>query len=182
MALNRSDLTDLLKQVGAGDQSAFEQLYNATSAKLYGIILRILKRRDLADEILQETYVKVWDYALKFDPEKGSPITWLAAIARNRALDEVRRSKPVSLLDDDVISQIPDTQPLPGDMILQREDNKKLADCLDTLQDDRKTLVISAYLDGLSREELAIQLGHPIGTIKVWLHRSLKQLKDCLGS
>jgi len=90
-------LTELLARVATRDRVAFRQFYEATSSKLYGIVLRILRRRDIADEVLQEVYVKVWERAADFNPTVASPITWLAAIARNRALDEVRRRQAVSI-------------------------------------------------------------------------------------
>ena len=86
-------LVELLQRVAVKDKTAFSALYAATSAKLYGIVLRILVRRDLADEVLQEVYVKIWERAGDFDPGRASPITWMAAIARNRALDEARKTK-----------------------------------------------------------------------------------------
>src|SRR5262245_24007448 len=90
-------LVSLLERVAARDRQAFSALYTATSAKLYGIILRIARRRDIADEVLQEVYVQIWQRAAHYDASKGSPITWMVAIARNRALDEARRKKAVSI-------------------------------------------------------------------------------------
>src|SRR5262245_63651035 len=89
----------LMHRVAAQDREAFSALYTATSAKLYGIILRISRRRDIADEVLQEVYVQIWERAAHYDASKGSPITWMVAIARNRALDEARRKKAVSIED-----------------------------------------------------------------------------------
>ncbi len=93
------EISSLLARVARKDRAAFAAVYQATSAKLYGIVLRILKRRDIADEVLQEVYVKIWERAADFDPKMASPITWMATIARNRALDEVRRKKPDSIED-----------------------------------------------------------------------------------
>src|SRR5262249_27424672 len=160
---------------------AFAALYRATSAKLYGIIVRILVRRDLADEVLQETYVKIWERAADFDPARASPITWMAAIARNRALNEVRRVRPGSIEDSPEALSVAD----PGELQLERLERtgelKRLAECLDGLEAERRQMVCLAYLEGLSRETLAARFGQPVGTVKTWLHRSLKQLKDCLG-
>src|SRR5271156_2013941 len=93
------DLVDLLRRVGARDRAAFAILYRQTAAKLHGVVARILTRGDLSGEVLQEVYVRIWEKASDFDPAKGSPLAWMATIARNRALDEVRRVKPVSLED-----------------------------------------------------------------------------------
>jgi len=89
------DVSDLLRRVAARDKAAFSALYDVTSAKLYGVVVRILHRRDLADDVLQEVYIRIWERAVDYDAGKGSPITWMAAIARNRALDEVRRKSLV---------------------------------------------------------------------------------------
>ena len=92
--LTRDDLAALLAAAAGGDKSAFEQLYDATSAKLFGIVLRILHDRAVAEDILQEAYVRIWENASRFDAGKASPITWMATIARNRAIDEARRRMP----------------------------------------------------------------------------------------
>jgi RNA polymerase sigma-70 factor, ECF subfamily len=176
------DLKSLLDRVGRRDRSAFAALYQATSAKLYGVILRILRRRDIADEVLQEVYVKIWERAGDFSAEIASPIAWMAAIARNRALDEVRRKVPASIEDH------PETQDFVADdetgldSVLRSEDSKRLADCLQRLDPDRRSMVVLAYCEGLSRDELAQKYSQPVNTIKTWLRRSLAQLKGCLGS
>jgi RNA polymerase sigma-70 factor, ECF subfamily len=176
------DISLLLQRVANRDRAAFAQVYRATSAKLYGIILRILRRRDIADEVLQEVYVKIWERAGDFRAEKASPIAWMAAIARNRALDEVRRKAPVSIEDH------PEVQTMAADdetglaSVLRAEDSKRLAGCLDRLEPDRRQMVVLAYCEGLSRDELAAKYSQPVNTIKTWLRRSLAQLKGCLGS
>ena len=93
------DLTRLMARIAARDTAAFAALYKQTSAKLYGVVARILTRGDVASDVLQEAYVRIWEKAGDFDPVKGSPLAWMATIARNRALDEVRRVRPVSLED-----------------------------------------------------------------------------------
>jgi RNA polymerase sigma-70 factor (ECF subfamily) len=177
-----SDLAGLLGRVATGDRAAFRALYRATAAKLYGIILRITRRREIADEVLQEVYVRIWERAADFDPARASPITWMATIARNRALDEVRR-KTVNATSDaeDEAAEVADSQPLALELVEREEDRRRLADCLGQLDDGRREMVRLAYLDGWSREELSARFGAPVATIKTWLHRSLKQLKDCLS-
>ncbi len=159
---------------------AFQQLYAATSAKLYGVVLRILKRRDLTDEVVQEAYVRVWNNATTFDPARASAITWLVTIARNRALDEVRKVRPVSLEQVPGLADIRDPQMLVSEQMEQSADYARLQTCLDALEPQRREIVMLAYFEGLSREELGKRFGHPAATIKTWLHRSLKQLKTCL--
>ncbi len=182
MRTTAAQLNDLLKRVAAGDRAAFALVYDATSAKLYGIVLRILKRTDLADEILQETYIRIWNNAAKFDPSRASPITWMATIARNRSLDEVRRIAPISIEDLPAGHEIRDPQMLVLEQMEVSSELAKLHSCLDALEPRRREIVTLAYLEGMSREELGLKFGHPAATIKTWLHRSLKQLKSCLSS
>jgi RNA polymerase sigma-70 factor (ECF subfamily) len=176
-----SDLADLLRRVAAKDRAAFADLYAATSAKLLGVILRILQRRSISEEVLQEVYVKVWERAADYHPARGSPIGWLATIARNRALDEVRRKAPRSIEDTpEALEVMSDTLDQLSRME-QGEDLQKLAACLDKLEGKRREMVVLAYCHGLSREELAQQFSAPVATIKTWLHRSLAQLRTCLS-
>jgi len=171
-----------MSAVSAGDRDAFAALYRATSAKLYGVALRILRRRDLADEVIQETYVRIWNNAATFDPARASPITWMVTIARNRALDEVRRAAPLPIDTTPEAADVADEGMLASERAELASDLARLRTCLDGLEPERRDIVRLAYLDGLSREELGVRFGHPPGTIKTWLHRSLKQLKACLTS
>lgn len=182
MPTSSAELLSLMQRVAGRDQTAFAALYEATSAKLYGTVLRIVRSRDAADDIVQEAYVRIWNNAATFDPTRASPIAWMAAIARNRALDEVRRKVPVSTEDLPDSFEVADPQPLVTELLDNADDARRLADCLDALDPDRRAIVRLAYLDGLSREELGRRFGHPAATIKTWLHRSLKQLKGCMTS
>jgi RNA polymerase sigma-70 factor, ECF subfamily len=181
MNLTAQNISALLVQVASKDTVAFGQIYDATSAKLYGILLRILRRRDLADEVLQEVYVKIWERAADFDPARSSPITWMATIARNRALDEIRRRVPVSIEDTPEAFNVASDEAPPLQALELSQDVQRLNACLDRLEPQRKQLVVEAYIQGASREELSQRFGHPVSTIKTWLHRSLAQLKACLS-
>ena len=175
------DLTQLLARIAARDTTAFAALYKQTSAKLYGVVARILKRSDVAADVLQEVYVRVWEKAGEFDSAKGSALAWMATIARNRALDEVRRVRPVSLEDQQGFEPAAEAV----DPLGARERSEGLArliDCLQGLDEEKRAIVLLAYYRGLSREALAKRFGRPVPTIKTWLHRSLAQLRDCLKS
>jgi RNA polymerase sigma-70 factor, ECF subfamily len=176
------DLSSLLARVAQRDRAAFAGVYKATSAKLFGIILRILKRRDVADEVLQEVYVKIWECAADFDPRMASPITWMATIARNRALDEIRRKRPESIEDHPELLDVASAEDSALTNVMRGEDGQKLTECLSRLEEPRRQMVMLAYCDGFSREELAKKYGQPVNTVKTWLRRSLAQLKGCLGS
>jgi RNA polymerase sigma-70 factor (ECF subfamily) len=176
------DLVDLLRRVGARDRTAFAALYRQTNAKLHGVVARILTRGDLSGEILQEVYVRIWEKAGDYDFAKGSPIAWMATIARNRALDEVRRVRPVSL-EDMPEGFEPAAEEI--DPLAFRERSEQLTaltKCLETLDDEKRKLVLLAYYRGLSREALSERFHAPVPTIKTWLRRGLAQLKDCLSS
>ena len=175
-------LGDLLRQVAARDAAAFAALYKQTNAKLYGVVARILTRGDAAADALQEVYVRIWEKAGEFDPLKGSPLAWMATIARNRALDEVRRVRPVSL-EDQPEGFEPAAEEI--DPLAARERSEgltALVDCLKALDEEKRAIVLLAYYRGSSREALAKRFGRPVPTIKTWLHRSLAQLRDCLAS
>lgn len=172
----------LLQRVARGDRAAFALLYGATSAKLYGIILRILKRRDIAEEVLQDVYVKIWERAGDYEAGRASPVTWMAVIARNRALDELRKATPLSLEDMPAGFDVASDAPGPFELLGRSDDGRRLRGCLGALEPDKRQIVMLAYLDGLSREELSKRFNAPVATIKTWLHRSLAQLKGCLGS
>jgi RNA polymerase sigma-70 factor, ECF subfamily len=176
------DLVALLTRVANRDRAAFSALYRQTQAKLYGVIARILPRRDLAGEVLQEAYVRIWEKASDFDPAKGSPVAWMATIARNRALDEARRARPVAIEDmpagfDPAAEEI--------DPLAARERSEQLSSllrCLEGLDPEKRQIVLLAYYRGASRDALAKKFDRPVPTIKTWLRRSLSDLKDCLSS
>ena len=174
-------ISELLTRVARKDEHAFALVYDATSPKLYGIVLRILRRRDLADEVLQEVFVKIWERAADFDASRASPITWMAAIARNRALDEVRKRRPVSIEDTPEALDVADLGPDPLAALEAGQDAGRLRGCLEQLEPVKRDIVVAAYWNGDSREELSQRFGAPVATIKTWLHRSLAQLKACLS-
>lgn len=182
MARTSEDIADLLERVSQGDRVAFSALYQATHLKLFGICVRILRRRELAEEILQEVYLKVWNGAGAFQRGRASPITWLSIIARNRALDEVRKRCIAVAEDTEAAEAVSDDAKTPSEQMELSDELQQLEDCLGRLEREKRDAVMLAYLDGYSRADLAQKYGQPIGTVKSWLHRSLKQLKDCLES
>jgi RNA polymerase sigma-70 factor, ECF subfamily len=177
-----TELVWLLAAVGRGDQAAFERLYNATRGKLYGVVLRILRRPDLAEEVVQEAYVKIWRSAGQFDPAIASPITWMVAIARNRAIDLVRKKTEDPIEDESEANKIAAETPHPLAQREMTEELKKLLACMGKLDPERQRLVLLAYYSGWSREQLAAKFDKPVNTIKTWLRRSLMEIRECLGS
>jgi len=174
---DRAALRGFLEAVARGDRTAFRALYEATAPKLFGVILRITGNRPVAEDVLQETYVRIWQKAERYDPEAGPVMPWLMAVARNRAIDRIRaeRIERNRTSDDEaVLSRL--AAPNSGDALTR----EALRRCLSGLDDEARTTVILAYCSGYSREELAERSGRPVGTIKTMLHRSLKLLKACL--
>lgn len=179
----QESLERLMASVAQGDRQAFRQLYQATSAKLYGVVLRLLARRALADECLQEVYVRAWHAAPAYAPEKGTVMTWLITIARNRALDLRRRERPSSSLDE--VPEIADMKDETLDALAlteQASDARRLKSCIEQLDEEPRRCVLLAFWQGLTHEELAKRLERPLGTIKSWVRRSLMRLKDCLAT
>lgn len=179
--LTQAELVWLLAAVAKGDQAAFERLYVATRAKVYGVLLRILGAPELADGVMQETYVKVWQTAGNFDPTIASPITWMVAIARNRAIDIVRQKGDASVEESpEAMGAAADTPP-PLARREMTEELRRLLSCLGKLDPEKQRIVLLAYYSGWSREQLARKLDIPVDTIKAWLRRSLLEIRECIG-
>ena len=173
------EIADLIARCALRDRAAFRTLYERTSAKLFGVTLRILKDRSEAEEAIQEVYVKIWQRADRYIAGNTSPISWLVAVARNHSLDILRARRPVA--DDiDVALEVPDNAPSPERATQDKQERRQIDDCLGTLEPDRADAVRAAYLDGYSYEELANNYGVPLNTMRTWLRRSLIKLKDCL--
>jgi RNA polymerase sigma-70 factor, ECF subfamily len=179
--LTQAELVWLLAAVAKGDQAAFERLYGATRAKLYGVLLRILGKPELADDVMQETYLKVWTMAGKFDPTIASPITWMVAIARNRAIDIVRRKADLSVEETPEAMAVAAETPQPLARREMTEELRRLLSCLGKLDPEKQRIVLLAYYSGWSREQLAQKLDIPVNTIKTWLRRSLLEIRECMG-
>jgi RNA polymerase sigma-70 factor, ECF subfamily len=180
--LTTLELVWLLAAVAKGDKAAFERLYQATSAKLYGVVLRILRRADLADEVVQEVYLKVWNVAGQFDPAVASPMTWMLAMARNRAIDVVRRKADISIEEEPAVLNAAANSPDPLAARQRNEELQRLLACMGQLEEERRRLVLLAYYSGWSREQLAAQFDKPVNTIKTWLRRALVDIRECLGT
>jgi RNA polymerase sigma-70 factor (ECF subfamily) len=180
MAAASPDIADLIARTALGDRGAFRTLYTRTSAKLFGVALRILKDRAEAEEALQDIYVKIWQRADRYQAGQYSPISWLVAVARNHCLDRLRVRRPVADGIDAALD-IADAGPDPEQAVAGTEERGRIEDCLGRLEADRADAVRGAYLDGYSYDELARQHGVPLNTMRTWLRRSLMKLRECLG-
>lgn len=186
-------LAALLSRVALGDATAFEALYRDTSSHLLGVILRIQPDRAQAEDVLQEVYVNIWRAAQSFNPALSQPGTWLNSVARNRAIDSLRRKQAtvatVSVMrgkndesdeETDLLSAMPSTDPGPLDLLEQASSAMALQTCMDNLSRDQRQSIALAYYQGLSHNEVAEQLRQPLGTVKSWVRRGLQGLKTCL--
>ena len=181
--LMQTELIWLLGAVARGDEAAFERLYGATRAKLYGVLLRILGRPALAEEVMEETYQKVWKLADQFDAANASPITWMLAIARNRAIDIVRRLGDISIDEEPETPEAPPAEaPAPLARREMTAELKRLLSCLGRLDPEKQRIVLLAYYSGWSRDQLASKLDIPVNTITTWLRRSLLEIRECMGA
>ncbi len=186
------ELAALLARAGIGDRAAFAALYRATSSHLYAVVLRINRDRAQAEEVLQEVYVNLWRAAGGFDAAQGQPLTWLTSIARNRAIDSLRRQQTQPRLqssttvhdDDDserdMLDDHADDSPGPLELLSRASDARALTSCLEQLSSAQRQSVALAFYEGLSHAEVAAQMRQPLGTVKSWVRRALISLRACL--
>jgi len=177
----RQQLVAALARVAGGDRAALRLVYRDTSAKLFGICLRILRDQGEAEDVLQEVYLTVWRRAAAFDPQRASPITWLVAIARNRAIDRLRSTAAARLARPvDEALELGDDAPSALERVESEQQRQRLMDCLGELEPQHAAAIRSAFLDGATYEALAARMNVPLGTMKSWIRRSLIKLRACL--
>jgi RNA polymerase sigma factor (sigma-70 family) len=166
-----AELAALLARAADGDQPAFAEFYERTSAKLFGIISRILVERGEAEDVLQEVYVTVWRKAAEFDAARASPVTWIATIDRLRA----RGSRPVAPLDE--AAEVGDTAPLADVLIDAGREAARVTAALARIEPRHAAAIRACYFEGLSYEALAARENVPVGTLKSWVHRGLLRMR-----
>ena len=177
----RRQLAAAINRVAAGDKAALRLVYSETSAKLFGVCLRILGERSEAEDVLQEVYLTVWRKAASFDESLASPITWLVAIARNRSIDRLRASGTSrASLPIEAAAEVPDTGLSAVERLEIDEEQARLRDCLHELEERQSAAIRAAFLDGSTYDELATRAGVPLGTMKSWIRRGLLKLRACL--
>ena len=178
---DRAILVAALKRAATGDKNAFEDVYRRTSAKLFGVCLRIFPERQDAEEALQDAYLTIWSKAATFDSSRASPITWLVTLTRNRAIDRLRaiRNRGLASLDEAV--DVADPAPLADSVMLADEADSRLNYCINTLDERDAECVRTAFLKGATYAELATRDGVPLGTIKSRVRRALLKLRECMS-
>jgi RNA polymerase sigma-70 factor (ECF subfamily) len=180
-----SRLSALLARVALADQRAFEEVYRLTGAHLYAVVLRIVRDKSIAEEILQEAYVNVWHHAGTYDAARSQPFTWLTSIVRNRALDLKRRREIDTIAFDSGDDDTPDMEypsdgPTPVEMLMSAAASHSVRDCVETLDGGARQAIALAFFHGFSHGELAAHLREPLGTVKSWVRRGLEKLRRCL--
>lgn len=178
---DRATLVAALKKSAAGDKNAFEEVYRRTSAKLFGVCLRIFPDRNDAEEALQDAYITIWSKAATFDSARASPITWLVTLTRNRAIDRLRSIRNRGLASLDEAADVADPAPLAESVMLADEADGRLHFCINTLDDRDAECVRSAFLQGATYAELATRDAVPLGTVKSRVRRALLKLRECMS-
>jgi RNA polymerase sigma-70 factor (ECF subfamily) len=176
-------LAELLAQSALKNQNSFNSLYQLTAAKLYGVALRILRRQDWAEEVLQECYVNIWNHAGDYAVAKSAPLTWMTSIVRNRCLDWLRRPRTEATGEeyDVAVDAWQDDAPGPMEQLMASSEAAALARCLQQLEAKQRQSIMLAFFNGLSHSELASHMKQPLGTVKTWVRRGLERLKGCLS-
>jgi RNA polymerase sigma-70 factor (ECF subfamily) len=175
-----TEIPYLIGRVSLKDRKAFALLYDRSASKLFSICMRILRDRSEAEEALQDVYVKIWQRADRYVESDTNAMAWLAAIARNHAIDRIRARRPVAS-DIDAAYDIADPLANPEEEAVSRSEGRRIDACMDKLEPDRASAVRRAYIEGLSYEELAELHGVPLNTMRTWLRRSLLKLRECLS-
>ena len=176
----REQIAALILKVALRDRAAFDRLYSATSAKLFGTCLRVLQNRAEAEDAVQEVFVKIWLKADRFAVTGQSPMTWLIAVARHHAIDRLRARREAAGGLDDAALEIRDPTPGPEALAISADENRLLAGCLGELEQDKASALRAAYMQGDSYADLAQRHAVPLNTIRTWLRRGLLRLKECL--
>ena len=177
---DQARLANLLARSALGDRAAFADLYGATRSKLFAVSLRIVRERSLAEEVLQDSFVNIWNHAAGYAQAKSAPTTWMTAIVRNRSLDILRRPREEADLDGVLTAELVDEGASPQREAEARGEAHSLQDCLHELEAEQRQSIALAFFHGLSHSELADHLRRPLGTVKTHIRRGLAKLKDCL--
>jgi RNA polymerase sigma-70 factor (ECF subfamily) len=187
------ELAQLLSRVALRDRQAFEQLYALSSPHLFAVVLRIQRNRALAEDVLQEVYVNIWRSSTSYDAHRSQALTWMTSVARNRAIDSLRRrqTEPDTVSsqawhgdgdpeNDDMLERMPSDAPGPEQLLAQAAQAQSIQGCMGKLSAEQQQSLALAFYQGLSHAEVADHLSQPLGTVKSWLRRGLQSLKGCL--
>ena len=170
-----------LRRIAGGDRSALRSIYDSEAPSMIGVAMRILRRRELAEEAVHDAFLRIQQYAASFDPARGEAKTWIYAILRHRALNILRGEARTDLVEDYDGMEMVSEDESPEAAVLRLSDEKSLKACLEKLEPARRNAVVLAFVNGLTHGEVAGKLGLPLGTVKAWIRRSLLALRECMG-
>jgi RNA polymerase sigma-70 factor (ECF subfamily) len=176
-----TDLDNAIAGCAGGDRTALRLIYDHEGPRMLGVAMRLLKRRALAEEAVQDAFVLIWKHAGSFDPAKGNARTWMYAILRHRSLNILRSESRVETSAEPIAETAASDEEDPETIVGRLSDAAKLRKCLETLDSSRRKAIVLSYVHGLSHADLAIRLNMPLGTVKSWLRRSLISLRECMG-
>lgn len=173
----------MLARCAKKDETALEEIYRLASAKLYGMCLALVKRGDVAEDLLQECFLKIWERAGSYNPAKGAGMTWMMSIVRNRALDHLRSTR-VKIEQSSLEFRDEDFQAGGSDEPFHATDleasTAAVARCLEQLQEQQRRCILMAYYQGYTHDELSRKIDAPLGTVKAWIRRGMERLRQCL--
>ncbi len=179
--MDKNEIERLIGRVAMKDRAAFEELYDRVSAKLFGVCLRVLTKRAAAEDAMQDTFVKIWNNADRYQVNGLSPMTWLITIARNTSIDRLRARRQGHQDIDTPGFELIAPGPNPEQALIAASETAKLTGCLETLDADRSAAIRGAYLDGYTYADLAERFNVPLNTMRTWLRRGLIALRECLS-
>lgn len=175
-----NELIELLQRIARGDEAAFKRFYDKTSSRIFGMSLRILKREDWAEDITQETYVRVWYHSAEYHNGRGSPMTWLISIARNLAIDKFRSRSAKEAeggVEPDLLMSNSNGPELSFSGL---QSSALLQGCIQELNESQRTSILLSFIEGLTHQQVTLRMGQPLGTVKSWVRRGLQSLRRCL--
>jgi RNA polymerase sigma-70 factor, ECF subfamily len=174
------DYDSALLACAQGDRAALHQIYRQEASQLLGVAFRIVRRRDLADEVLQDAFLQIWQKAGRFDPQRGTARSWIFSIVRYRALDALRKSSREFGVDEAMLDNRSPATPDLLDDLSRLAETRELQQCLEQLDPTKRQSILLAYVNGYTHPQIAAQLEVPLGTVKSWIRRGLLALRDCL--
>ena len=174
------NLEDLLYRCALHDAKALSRLYEVTSSKLFGLCLKIVTRQDIAEDVLQDSFINIWNKADQYRGNKGSALSWMIGIVRNKSIDWIRKNPSGRDISDEVLLEMPDLSPNGNNPAALGDDVDALLNCMDDLDEVQREAISTVYYQGFTHKEYSSKSGHPLGTVKSWIRRGLQALKRCL--
>ena len=179
-SVSAEELEELLTRCALGNRGAFETLYNATSAQLFAVLIRICQNKHLAEDVLHDAFLRIWQKSGDFRPGRGAPLTWMISIARYRAIDVLRRENRLTT-ESAIPEPVAPEGDTPDSQVASNQSAAALTTCLNELSEDQQQSLRLAYLGGLTHAQTAARMSRPEGTVKSWIRRSFKTLRKCLN-